>query len=86
MTFDFKPWLNVAGVDASAPEPPITSYSKNERNNRAWATFGHEVAKRFGSPDYQKLVTYALLAGANGTLVAKMVKDYVMHGKLPWQS
>lgn len=94
---DFKSWLTVTPEQADditrsaidqAKKPlraPGSVETAKDRTDQ-WARFGVSVVNRFNDDTYQRLITYALLAGASPALVASMVKDYITTGKLPWRA
>lgn len=96
MAVDFKDWLTVtreqhlahekavrdqAGKPVAPPKPKTTATADLQ-----WSDWGVKVFHRLNDPSYQKLITYALLAGATPAIVAVMVKKYIETGHLPWRS
>lgn len=69
--------------DAAFPAPPKNIEAMH---HEMWANFGVKVVQRLRSPDYQKLVTNALLANASPAMIANLIKVYVETGKTPWRS
>lgn len=97
MVKDFKDWLHVTPDQhreiarseyEQASKNPLMPGSVESAKARTdqWARFGVSVVNRFNDDTYQRLITYALLAGASPALVASMVKDYITTGKLPWRA
>jgi len=98
MGIDFKDWLTVTREQHLAHEkailgqagkpvvPPKAKTKATSDMQQQWAEFGVRVLNRLQHENYQRLITYALLAGATPAIVAVMVKKYIETGHLPWQS
>lgn len=98
MGFDFKDWLTVTpqqhlqherAILEQAGKPVVPPSAKTKATadlQRQWSDWGVKVFNRLDDPNYQKLITYALLAGATPAIVAQLVKKYIHTGHLPWQS
>ena len=72
MSFDFRSLLKMDVTRA------------REVLQQDYAAYAHDVATRFESEEYQKIVTYCLLKGISPAVVAQIIKAYITKGKTPW--
>ncbi len=85
MITEFRKWLEVTPAER-AQIALHDAQGADTTTEPQWAGFGRAVVARMQDDIYQRLITYCLLAGVSPAVVAKIVRDYVLSGRLPWRS